>query len=134
MGTMSKRTGELIRLAREEAGLRQGDLGEVLGRTRQWVARLEKGETRDGNDMKIPPALLAQIAGVLNIDLYSLFRAEGVSPSVWSRYSNKVSNTGVGDAKVSTIDTTGLSHHQHKIVEDLVAELRRIPNDEKDTP
>lgn len=134
MGNMSRKTGELIRLAREEAGMRQGDLGEILGRTRQWVARLEKGETRDGNDMTIPPALLAQIAGVLNVDLFTLFRAEGVDPSVWGRYSNKISNTGSNGANIHTIDTTGLSHHQHKIVEDLVTELRRIPNDAKDTP
>ena len=45
-GTNSVTIGERVRSARKEAKLTQSELGNVIGRTKQWVSELERGNIR----------------------------------------------------------------------------------------
>lgn len=59
-----------IRLAREEAGLSQADLGKRIGKTQQTIAKIERGLT-------LNPKFLVEIADALKVSPHWL---KGLSP------------------------------------------------------
>lgn len=121
---MSNRTklGNLIRVARGELGMSQDELGAALGgKSRQWVAQLERGERYGtGSTFDVDAGLAVNLALVLQLDPVDVLRAARVPESQWPNLSNVSARGG----KVRTIDITTLSTNQARLIEDLVDEFK----------
>lgn len=68
--------GSLLQAKREAAGLSQTKLAALLGVSRPYIGRLERGEYTDPS-----PRVLAQIAVHLPVGITDLYAAAGYIPS-----------------------------------------------------
>lgn len=103
----------------------QTDLGEELGRSRQWVAQLE-GARFGNRPFAIEPQDLVQIALILNVSPVHLLEVSNLPKGQWPNLSYMRSN----DVNIRTIDLTNLSDNQIRLIEGLVAEFKTgTPND-----
>lgn len=95
----------------------QQQLGDQLGRTRQWVADVEHFRRMES----WPVGMTTRIAALLDLDPRVLLIAAGVPEKDWPH----ISNTSSIDGRLHTVDLTGLTDRQIKLIYDLVAEFRR---------
>lgn len=128
----AKRVGEMIARAREDQGMTQSDLLEALGRSprsRMWVTELESGRRHRWDvPTLLKPAEYAAVAAALSLDPGEVLRTAGVPVRRWP----KLSNMGSTGGSVQHIDASGLSDRQLRIVEELVRELRKVPDEDDD--
>ncbi|MEJ6549884.1 XRE family transcriptional regulator [Corynebacterium sp. USCH3] len=126
----SRRVGKMVRDARADVGLSQAELLTAMGKGagyRMWIRELESGvRERTGEATVLTVEEYDKLAGLLNIDVVDLLRAAGVPKTEWTDLSNSSSNS----ASVVRIDATGLSDRQVRVVEELVRELRKVPDDD----
>lgn len=119
--------GEMIRVARKDLGMTQADLLTALGRSadnRNWVHELESGRRRrTGAPVALRPADYVAISAAVSLDPGEVLRAAGIPRHRWP----KLSNMGSTGGSVQHIDASGLSDRQLRIVEELVRELRKVP-------
>lgn len=92
---------------------------------RMWIRELESGvRERTGEATVLTPQEYSKLAGILDIDVVELLRIAGIPKTEWGDLSNTRSNS----ASVVRIDATGLSDRQVRVVEELVRELRKVPD------
>ena len=116
----SEAIGEKIKAARKAQGLTQNDLAEVVGRNRKWVVELERGCRYDGSPLVLDPHSVIKVAAVLDLDAEALLVGLGVPYDKWPELSYTRSNSG----SLSTIDLSGLSTTQAKLIQQLVSDLK----------
>ncbi|TYR17542.1 helix-turn-helix transcriptional regulator [Corynebacterium urealyticum] len=109
--------GKMVRAARENLGMSQTALGAALGRTRQWVWRLE---TAVDPKAHWPVGLTPNLAAVLQISPRDLLNAAGIPEEDWPDLSNISSN----GANLVVIESTGLSDHQIELLRSIAEEFR----------
>lgn len=128
----AERVGAMIARAREVRDMTQADLLTALGRSpgsRLWVTEVESGHrTRWDIPTMLKPSEYVAIAAALSLDPVEVLMAAGVHESRWP----KLSNMGSTGGSVQHIDATGLSDRQCRIVEELVRELRKVPDEDDD--
>ncbi|MGV0870070.1 helix-turn-helix domain-containing protein [Corynebacterium kalidii] len=126
----ARRVGKMIRDARKDAGLSQADVLTAMGKApdyRMWIREVEGGvRERSGAATVLDVDEYDKLAGILGIDLVDVLRAAGIPKTEWGDLSNSSSNS----ASVVRIDATGLSDRQVRVVEELVRELRKVPDDD----
>lgn len=126
----SRRVGKMIRDARKDAGLSQTDVLTAMGKGsgyRMWIREVESGvRERTGAATILDIDEYSKLSGILGLDVVDVLRAAGVPKTEWTDLSNSSSNS----ASVVRIDATGLSDRQVRVVEELVRELRKVPDDD----
>lgn len=128
----SRRVGRMIESARKGAGVTQAAVLEALGKGtsyRAWMREVETGERFRGKGPTVlPPYEYKKLAGVVGLDPVDVLCAAGVPKVEWGGLSNS-SSTNAG---VVRVDVTGLSDLQVRVIDDLVRELRKVPDDDKE--
>jgi transcriptional regulator with XRE-family HTH domain len=90
--TQAKKLGAFVRRAREEAGLSQNKLGELVGVPNSTILRLERGE-----NLMPRPDLLSSVAEALDLNLADVYGLAGyavpgelpaLQPYLRSKYSD----------------------------------------------
>lgn len=114
-----KKTGKVIRNARNLQGMKQEELAAALGTSRQRIGRLENGVNAHGEEARIDELTLVKIAGILDLDAEELLELEGYGTDF------PISNVRSTDGILQSIDLIGLTHHQRRLVESLVEELKK---------
>ena len=114
-----KKTGRMIRNARNLQGMKQEELADALKTSRQRIGRLENGVNSHGEEAQIDELTLVKIADILSLDAEELLESEGYGTDF--PISNVRSTNGI----LQSIDLVGLTHHQRKLVESLVQELKK---------
>lgn len=114
-----KKTGKVIRNARNLQGMKQEELADALKTSRQRIGRLENGVNSHGEEAQIDELTLVKIAGILDLDAEELLELEGYKADF------PISNVRSTDGILQSIDLVGLTHHQRKLVESLVQELKK---------
>ncbi|QQB07432.1 transcriptional regulator [Corynebacterium urealyticum] len=111
------KAGRMVRAAREQLGMSQSELGAALGRTRQWVWRLETG-----NDPRArwPVGLTPLLAAVLQISPRDLLIAAGVPEENWPNLASVSSN----GTNLVVIEATGLTERQINLLRSIAEEFR----------
>lgn len=109
----------MIRNARNLQGMKQEELADALGTSRQRIGRLENGVNAHGEEAQIDELTLVKVAGILDLDAEELLELEGYKADF------PISNVSSNNGTVQYIDVVGLTHHQRRLVESLVEELRR---------
>lgn len=109
--------GRMVRAAREKLGLSQTALGAALGRTRQWVWRLE---TASDPKAHWPVGLTPNLAAVLQISPRDLLTAAGIPEEDWPDLSSMSSN----GANLVVIEATGLTERQINLLRSIAEEFR----------
>lgn len=121
MRMTQNKLGDLIHAARKKLRMTQTDLADALGRSRQWIGQLERGQWYYSQEtFTASPDELVKIAGILDISPVEVLIAAGVDKSKWPDLSHIRSK----DVNVRTIDLTSLTTNQIRLVEDLVEEFR----------
>lgn len=114
-----KKTGKIIRNARNLQGMKQEELAVALGTSRQRIGRLENGVNTQGEESQIDELTLVKIADILSLDAEELLESEGYGTDF------PISNVRSTDGILQSIDLIGLTHHQRRLVESLVEELKK---------
>lgn len=111
------KAGKMVREARERLGMSQTELGAALGRTRQWVWRLE---TASDPNARWPVSLTPHLAAVLQINPRDLLTTAGVDQTDWPDLSNISSN----GANLVVIEANGLTDQQIELLRSIAEEFR----------
>lgn len=119
----ARRVGSIIRHYREDAGLRQEDLLAELGMSsdnRAWVREVERGMRYRGNDVPVilKPTQYVKIAVAIGADPAELLTAARIDPKDWPE------TTRIRGIYTPTIDASGLTERQIRIMEELTTTLR----------
>lgn len=132
----ARRVGDIIRRHREDAGLRQEDLLTKLGMSpdnRAWVREVERGMRYRGNDVPVilKPAQYVEIAVAVGANPIEILTAARIDPKDWP------DTTSIEGVYTPTIDATGLTERQIRIMEELTTTLREsnrasAPHDQDD--
>ncbi|WP_222863827.1 helix-turn-helix domain-containing protein [Corynebacterium urealyticum] len=109
--------GRMVRAARESLGMSQTDLGAALGRTRQWVWRLE---TASDPKARWPVGLTPLLAAVLQISPRDLLIAAGIPEENWPDLASVSSN----GTNLVVIEATGLTERQINLLRSIAEEFR----------
>lgn len=124
------RLANLVRNARLDLDMKQEDLAAAVGKSRHWVAQIERGAWyRTGEPFTLDGDNALRLALSLNLDPVEVLRAGQVEVGRWPDLSKIRSNS----ASVKSIDISSLTPEQQDLIERLVDELKH-PTSRNDEP
>lgn len=128
--TPNKYLADLVRTNRAALGMTQADLGEAVGKSRQWVLQVEKGAwTNGGKRVTLSPDNAIKLGLALGKDIEDILLAGEVPAEEWPDLSHISSN----QSNLRLVDITSLTERQQVLIESIVDELKR-ENTESDRP